>query len=243
MRELLGKLWSLIFQNVDLDGSVFSAQIIEVNLECAANNALANALSSIPQDVTAFDLSKHDLGSYSGAAVAIAFAAIPANINEITLSLGDIKDRTENELRALGKALPYVIKINLVDSHDNPVKHPKSKVINRAIGHAISDIYKVLHINDSGPQIPADIIFSGVLPYLIGNKKPSDLKSFVYSSLTLVQHAQKEPNNDPINEEKGAPYSSCSSSSSCAFFSPFSAHLSTMGRHDESIKDWSCNIQ
>ena len=101
---------------------------------------LARIVGAIPVSVTQLDLSNNALRYKSATELTEAFATLHEDIRTITLSVEDIEHRTEEEIIALGQALPYVMEISLVDEKDKPDTHAKLDVLKRHIGGWIAGV-------------------------------------------------------------------------------------------------------
>jgi hypothetical protein len=79
----------------------------------------------------------------SGAELAAAFSVIPNNIQEITLCFDDISHLTHKELVTLGRSLPYVMKLNII----NELEQDKFKValLLKHVGSQRFDLYKEIY--------------------------------------------------------------------------------------------------
>ena len=88
---------------------------------------LAQAFAGMPAGVTTLNLSGNKLHLKTAVELAQAFAGIRESTQEITLNLADIISRTQEELIALGQALPYGMTLHVLDGLGNPADHPAAR--------------------------------------------------------------------------------------------------------------------
>lgn len=102
----------------------------------SSGDTLAKVFMAMPRNVTTLDLSCNAPDDNADDYLAKVFAAIPEHINTIILSKKqDIEKLSEKNIISLGKALPHVIKIHVVDeSHITRINHPYVNEMNKHIG-------------------------------------------------------------------------------------------------------------
>jgi hypothetical protein len=114
------------------------------NLYLKSSADLTTLCSAIPEHVKKLDLSFNDFSKKNTKDLAIVLAGIPAHITEITLSLSDIDQRSHEDLISLGRALPHVLKIQVLGKDNNPAAHNSVDVLRNHIGEWFIESYKRL---------------------------------------------------------------------------------------------------
>jgi len=103
------------------------------------------------------------------------FNALPPCINELTFNLSN--EWEDKHLLNVGKSLPFVTKIDVVNNHDIPVEHPALNILRNSIGSGVMQTYCALSDNKDGPGFYSDIARL-ILSYQTGADE-AQLRSFV----------------------------------------------------------------
>ena len=140
--------------------------------------------------MTSLDLRGNDLHLKTGAELAEAFAAIPGNIREITLSIGDVSERSHEELDQIGRALSNrIMGVRFIDNDGNFVENKKTKLLNSHIGTHILETNKQLK-----EQTPFPVELIGLVQEYLVPATAREINAFV-----LQREPQEANQNFQLN--------------------------------------------
>jgi hypothetical protein len=152
----------------------------ETHLNLTVDNILDSTMDMASNVARYFLGSKkpEESSPITGADLASAFERLPAHITKITLCYADIKHLSKREFSALGRALPYIINIDFIDTPDQS----KAEQLIKLKGSWYRGAYKQL-LDLRNPQgnreILPDVIAREVLSSLTGIEDAQELETFI----------------------------------------------------------------
>ena len=103
---------------------------------------LSRMFANLSSGIIHLNIAYNDLEFKNTEVLIAAFRSFPPTMNELTLSSVDLFERTDEELHAMGNALPYIATLNLVDDHGRPIlHHPKLDAFTRHMGSQLREAY------------------------------------------------------------------------------------------------------
>jgi hypothetical protein len=145
----------LIGQNLHKkNGREFALFWTKVNQQYTAMTLLQNDLylktgleffAQFPGNITSINISNNKFYKKSTSQMVEFFSASPPSLTAITITLDDIKDRTEEELIVIGQAMRFVMELSVVSEGGLAEEHPSIDLLKKYIGFSwIRDEYQEL---------------------------------------------------------------------------------------------------
>jgi hypothetical protein len=185
------------FSNIPENVKILNLSYNLLGKKTAADLALA--FSGIPKHIIKLHLENNGFSNLTIVELTFALKGLPENVKEVSFSLSDINQRTNAEIIELGRALPFVMKINVVDARDNPVHNHLINLLRKHIGGWLIEAYRQvskIKNEQSMLQFPKAIpIAFEVMSSFVG--LTPDLTSFIASRkdtkrLMLIDDEQAE---------------------------------------------------